>query len=506
MSRMRQLLLVVTALCVALAAMAGGAAAKPAAKPSKPAKTKKVAGGTLDSAFGQGGKVTMAFPAENAGSAGPKYTLPFEFTPGHLEMAQAPGGKTVVAGATKIVRYLANGKLDPSFGQGGTVTVPRPSGTVFVLAGVAVDSHGRVVLAGLTRPLPTNSTPDPVLSSAAVIRYNANGTPDTSFANGGTLITNFGLNAPKATGETYPGTSVGLRDVVIDSQDRPVVTGAYLTEIGTERGSAKSTGFVARLTENGAVDPSFGDQGLRSISTLTSLGQIVPTSAGYLTLSQASTSPYNALTGLDENGNLDSTFGSFGFRALPFGQAPALTVAPSGKILLLGRPESRHRYKHVKVKNKKTGKTESRSVRVNFQVQTVQRLLASGAADPGFGRVGRVEYTDPSAGSLSGLTADRQERIYLVGRIGKRVSKSPNNPLHRTQFLVERTLGNGNYDQSFGAKGIVTTGFGGPTNAFATQVAIDAKGRILVGGGITSPELESGGGFALARYLPGSSK
>src|SRR4029077_18061953 len=125
------------------------------------------------------GKVTVAFPAENAGTTGPRYELPFEFTPGHLEMASAPGGKTVVAGAQKIVRYLANGKPDPTFGQGGTVVVPRPPGDVFVLAGVAVDSLGRVVLAGLVRPLPTNSTPDPVLSQAAVMRFNVDGTPDT---------------------------------------------------------------------------------------------------------------------------------------------------------------------------------------------------------------------------------------------------------------------------------------------------------------------------------------
>ena len=50
----------------------------------------------------------------------------------------------------------------------------------------------------------------------------------------------------------------------------------------------------------------------------------------------------------------------------------------------------------------------------------------------------------------------------------------------------------------------MTTGFGGPTSAFATQVMLDAKGRILVGGGIIAPQLETGGGFAIARYLPGS--
>jgi uncharacterized delta-60 repeat protein len=484
--------------------MAGGAAAKPASKPSKPPKTKAEAAGQLDSTFGKSGKVTVAFPAENAGSTAPKYELPFEFTPGHLEMAQAPGGKTVVAGATKIVRCLANGKLDPSFGSGGTVTVPRPPGAAFVLAGVAVDSYGRIVLAGLARPLPTNSTPDPVLSSAAVLRFNSDGTPDTSFGSGGMVITDFGLGAPKATGEAYPGTSVGLRDVVIDSQNRPVLSGAYVTEIGTSSGSAVSKGFVARLTETGALDPSFGEKGMRAIATFDSVGQLAPWSSGYLTLAEASERPRNVLTGLDENGNLDSNFGSFGFRTLSFGEAPALTVAPSGKLLLLGRPESRRIYKKEKVKDKKTGKTVTKKVRTSIRVQTVLRLLPSGAADPSFGRIGGLEYADPKIGSFAALAVDQEERIYLAGRIGKRVSKSPHNPLTRTQFLLERTQANGKFDDSFGTEGAVITGFGGPSNSFATQVTIDAKGRILVGGGIQSPQLESGGGFALVRYLPGS--
>src|SRR5580692_11196751 len=115
MKQVRRVLLGMAALTVALGALAGVATAKPASKPKGPGKA-TAAPGELDTTFGVGGKVTVAFPAENAGSAGPKYTLPFEFTQGHLEMAPAPGGKVIVAGAGKIVRYLANGKLDPTFG------------------------------------------------------------------------------------------------------------------------------------------------------------------------------------------------------------------------------------------------------------------------------------------------------------------------------------------------------------------------------------------------------
>jgi len=89
MKQVRRVVLSMTALVVALGALAGVAVAKPASKPKGPGKT-AASPGEIDTTFGVGGKVTVGFPAENAGSTGPKYTLPFEFTPGHLEMAQAP--------------------------------------------------------------------------------------------------------------------------------------------------------------------------------------------------------------------------------------------------------------------------------------------------------------------------------------------------------------------------------------------------------------------------------
>jgi uncharacterized delta-60 repeat protein len=501
MNRISRVLLAVMMCCLGLAVVAGGAVAKPAGNKPAKTKTKKSKAGALDKSFGNGGEVTAPFPAGNNGSTAPKYTLPFEFTPGHLEMAKAPGGKVVVAGATKIVRYLQNGKPDASFGNGGTANVTSPPGYAFVLAGVAVDSQGRVILAGLARPLPSNSAPDPLLSSAVVMRFNANGTPDTSFGNGGTVLTDFGLGAPKAPGGPYLGASVGLRDVVVDSQDRPVVTGAYVASIGNSAGSAESEGFVARLTETGAVDQTFGEKGLRKIKGINSIGQLAATKTGYLTVAEGTERPWYRLGGFAQDGNLDTGFASFGFRALSFEYAPTLAVAPSGKLLLLGRPQNSHVYRNKKVKNKKTGKTEVKKIRVSIQVQNVQRLLSSGAGDPSFGHSGSLTYNDPKPGSYAALTVDSKERIYLAGRIGKQAGKGKRGQ-QRTNFLLARIKANGAPDKSFGKGATAVTDFGGRASAFATQVTLDAKGRILVGGGIVSPQLESGGGFAIARFLP----
>jgi uncharacterized delta-60 repeat protein len=493
---------VVVMICVSLAAIAGTASAQSASATAPAGRA-----GERDASFGKDGKVTAGFPSESAGSSGPQYELPFEFTPGHQKMAVAPGGKIVVAGASKIVRFLDDGKLDPSFGNGGVVTVPRPAGGVFVLSGVAVDSLGRVVLVGLTRPLPTNSTPDPVISFATVMRFDAGGKPDPTFGTDGMLITDLGLGAPAAAGGTYSGPSVGLRSVVIDSQNRIVLSGGYVTELGCSR-SVDSKGFVARLTESGALDPTFGTEGIRSLGTIASLGQLAPFSGGYLTAGtggpfcSGAEGPAQLLTAFNADGNLNSGFASFSFRTLKTVAPIAMSVTPSDKILLLGEPQ--HQRVYHKVAKIEEGKKVIKRVSKTIRYQVVERLLPSGAFDPGFSRIGSAKYLDPEAGSFTDLTADAGERTYLVGSDGKRVSSSPHNQTLRRTFVLGRLTPKGTYDRSFGSRGKVTTGFGGPSSAIATQVTLDAKGRILVGGSIITPQLQSGGGFAIARYLPGS--
>jgi uncharacterized delta-60 repeat protein len=279
------------------------------------------------------------------------------------------------------------------------------------------------------------------------------------------------------------------------------VSGAVVTEVGSNKSSAVSEGFVARLTETGGLDQSFGEGGIRKIASLFSLGQLGPRSPGFLAVGEQSDRPHIQLTGFAESGNLDTGFASFGFRSLNFAQAPTLAVAPSGKILLLGRPEEQRSYRKKKVKDKETGKVVTEKVRIWINVQSVQRLLPSGAGDPSFGRSGLVTYNDPKPGSYAAIAVDAKERIYLAGRIGKSAGKLKKGP-QRTNFLLARAKANGNPDRSFGHGATVSIDFGARANAFATQVAIDSKGRILVGGGLQSPQLESGGGFAIARYLP----
>ncbi len=211
------------------------------------------------------------------------------------------------------------------------------------------------------------------------------------------------------------------------------------------------------------------------------------------------------LTGLDENGNLEPSFGSFGFRTLgqqrrtgggggPLGQDPH--PRPAARQPLLQERDAEEQEDG----QKGTGQGADRHRSPERPPAAAERRL-----DPSFGRTGSVNFVDPKVGSFSALTVDGKERIYLAGRIG---AASPNSRTTRstaTQFLLERTQANGRIDGTFGHEGAVDRRLRRPRRRFATQVELVAKGRILVGGGIESPELASGGGFALARFLPGRS-
>jgi uncharacterized delta-60 repeat protein len=446
----------------------------------------KGSAGKLDPSFGTKGKAMIGFPAQSAGNVGVKYEVPFQFTAGRIEMAAALGGKLVVAGSTKVTRLLRSGKIDRGFGQGGSVAIPSLPGMSFVFASAAVDSLGRVVVAGSARPLPTSTTLDPLRSSAVVMRFNADGSLDPSFDGDGVLISDLGSEPPTVPTGKYAGASVGVRSIAVDSQDRLILTGGAVVKASTcGPDGALSAAYVARLTQAGALDPEFGDGGLRQITDLASLGQaaftpsgsLVAVGAGNQRCGEEGGGPAVVLTGFGPGGAFDPSFGFSGFRSIGYPKVPVATVAPGGKIVLLG----------VK---RKGG-------------QVITRLLPNGAPDPSFGRIGRVRIIGPKAANIGALAVDGQGRLLLAGRVSRRVSKSPSNTLRRSTFLLARMNPTGSFDRSFGHHGSLRTGFGGPASSFATQVMVDGRGRIVVGGGISTPRLRTGGGFAVARYLSG---
>jgi uncharacterized delta-60 repeat protein len=108
-------------------------------------------------------------------------------------LAIGPGGKPLLAGHDSklssdsglLVRFLPDGRPDPSFGQGGIVRthVPRTS---LVDNAVAVQPNGRIVTAGFFERVGAGI-------QTAVLRYLPDGRPDPSFGRSGYFPLHRGL-------------------------------------------------------------------------------------------------------------------------------------------------------------------------------------------------------------------------------------------------------------------------------------------------------------------------
>lgn len=187
--------------------------------------------GTLDTTFGDDGKVTTAF--EGFGQA---------FASG---VAVQPDGTIVVAGTAScevscsrfaLARYLPDGTLDATFGVGGTVTTDLTGGFDMANA-VAIAADGTIVAAGEA------GSCCELTGSFGLVRYTTDGTPDASFDGDGMVITNFTRNDDAAA------------DVALAADGRIVVA-------GTAGHDGLSSAFaLARYDPDGALDAGFGGNG-----------------------------------------------------------------------------------------------------------------------------------------------------------------------------------------------------------------------------------------------------
>jgi len=141
--------------------------------------------GSPDTTFGNQGKASADF---GVGSYGKDVVL-------------EPGGKYVVGGLVDspatgdsnfaVTRFNANGTLDTSFGSGGRTVVTSLPGSNSEHYGLARQADGKLLLGGAV-------VSDTGGNGFGVARFNADGTLDTSFGAGGSVIT----RVPGATEST----------------------------------------------------------------------------------------------------------------------------------------------------------------------------------------------------------------------------------------------------------------------------------------------------------------
>lgn len=326
--------------------------------------------------------------------------LPVGPTDDHAEaMVVQPDGKVVVAGwgngplgyAFELVRLERDGTVDATFGDHGHVIAAIGNGADEVHA-MALQADGRLLVAGSVDESPKGR-------SFALARFNADGSLDASFGQGGQVVTSFGSQSDEAFA------------IAVQPDGRIVLGGHTAT-------ATRGIDFaLARYLPDGSLDPSFGNG-----------GQVV--------------TPIHALD------SRDSVY--------------ALALQPiHGELCIVAAG----------------GEGDF----------TLHRYHGDGSDDLSFG-VG--QRPDAEFGSVIGaaraITVDAQGRLVVAGHVGH-------------DFALLRLDADGLADETFGGSGRVITPVSATNWDEAQAVAVQADGRVLVGGWSYAGS-SSAGDFVLARY------
>ena len=400
--------------------------------------------GILDSTFNANGKVTSDFINHWVGA-----------NTGALQA----DGKIVVAGNVEngidsdfgVVRYHTNGSLDTTFGVLGKVITPIGNSNDLGRS-LKIQPDGKIVVAGIT----VKDTS----GYFAIIRYLTDGVVDSTFGLDGKIIL------------AIEGRSNHCNSLAIQNDGSMLIAGYIKTD--------NLDVFLARFNADGVIDSSFGtygkvitdvghrDNGASDIAIQTDGKIVVGGFASYGPISDFSLIRYN------ENGSLDSTFGTHGKVISSTSQfvdfAHALVIQADGKIIAAGH----------------TNRGDPNHSNYDF---VVTRYNEDGTLDAEFG-------TDGNAITSFGTSDDGANAVALQPD-GKIVAVGQTSYQQDSDFGLARYHVDGKIDTTWGINGKVTTDFNSSFDG-ATSVVLQPDGKIVaIGSGSYN------NGFALARYLSG---
>jgi uncharacterized delta-60 repeat protein len=163
-------------------------------------------------------------------------------------LAIQPDGKLLVAGYSQngdnvdivVVRYNPNGSIDSSFGNGGKTFTSISNGRDFAYR-IELQPDGKILVSGAA------SSISPTVFDVALVRYNSDGSLDTTFDYDGKVTT----NTDPTTGYGYPyGQDVGMFgfDLAVQQDGSILVTGTRFA----------NDAVIIRYKSDGSLDASFG--------------------------------------------------------------------------------------------------------------------------------------------------------------------------------------------------------------------------------------------------------
>jgi len=384
-------------------------------------------------------------------------------------------GKLVVVGTTYrqndfsgedfvVTRHNTDGTLDNTFGVGGKVRTDFP-GLAAVPSSVVIQPDGKIVVAGGAFPLFT------FLGNFEVVRYNPNGSLDTSFGDGGIVTT------------IFPQGSYAF-DVALQSDGKIIAAGTVFVDF--DPGEMSDTDFaLARYNPDGTPDATFGSGGQISTDFLgheDDAFSVLIQPDGKIVAVGSANDPATfydfAAARYLSNGTIDTTFGVAGkvhtdFGDQNFDRARSAALQPDGRIVAAGFAISHG------------GGVQ------NF---AVARYTSSGVLDTTFSRDGKTQIDFGNCcQSATKVLLQSDGKIITVG--------GSNGESSDDDFLLARLNPRGSVDATFGVGGQVRTSFG-DLNGGANGAAFQADGKI-VAVGFQANFNSQRANFALARYLNG---
>lgn len=365
------------------------------------------------------------------------------------DIALQPDGKIVIVGQGNAVfavtRLNPDGSFDTTFDGDGRVLTDVAGGLSDAIS-VEILPDGKILVSGYA------ASPGPTGQDFALVRYNSNGSLDTTFDTDGKVTTDFGSATIEAA-----------MNILIQEDGKYVLAGRTV--------AAGNDYAIARYNTDGSLDTTFDADGKVVIS---------PTPGNDLMWSAAiqangrilvagsfagATADFGVIR-LTTSGALDPQWDGDGIVSTDIAgttdQATGLAIQADGRIVAAG------------------------SASMTTTDFAIVRYNANGTLNAaGFGTGGKVTTDfNSSTDTANGIVIQPDGRIVAIGQ---------SNQNGTTDVAIARFTSDGALDTSFDGDGRVVTDFSGSDSA--NEGVLTPDGKLLAIG-----YADSGGGAAVARY------
>lgn len=424
----------------------------------------------------------------------------------------------------------APGDPDRTFGTDGTGVIAVPGASASANA-LAVQPDGKIVVVGIAvYPDPAGDPP----SDFALVRFNPDGSRDSTFGQDAVVTTDFGGNDSATSVAVQTDGKIVVAGVAFTGgfprryhDSRPMPATPSLPRIA-----------LARYNLDGSVDATFGSGGklIATVGEASVVSSLVLQTDGKMLISGSTAVPDNLssfstrnafLLRLNADGSRDPGFGEQGARLVPRrrgsgGEIASMIVQPDGKIVAAGTAPRLH-------------VTVGGDSSLWGSVLGVARYNPDGSPDGDFADAGRLALrilypgTVLSSEYAKTVALDPDGKIVLVGHSGFNtvlVRLNPDGSLDPTFGRNGKTslrVGGGNWERSlaiqpdgkllvassftlarFHSDGSLDRGFSEGSGSFrfregmaATSIALQPDGQAVVGLTVASP---GGSSLGVARY------